>query len=52
MKTITVKKTINKGNYENMVIEIILDRPSGMGLEPFLCRVKEQLDKAIEVINK
>lgn len=52
MRTITVKRTINKGNYENITIEISLDRPSGMGLDPFLTRAKEQLDKAIEALNK
>jgi len=52
MKSIKVKQTINKGNYENISIEIELDRPAGMLLLPFLQRAKDEMNKAIEVLNK
>lgn len=52
MKTITVKETVNTGNYENFVIEISIDRPPAMSLESFLIMVKHQLAQAKEALLK
>ena len=52
MKSITVKQTINKGNYENLVVEITIDRPAGMNINDFIEMAKHQLDFAIQELNK
>lgn len=47
MKSISLKKTINLGNYENISVEITIDRLSGQSLENFLNKAKSQLKATI-----
>lgn len=43
---------MNTGDYNNVVVEINVDRPAGMKINEFLEMVKHQLDLATEVMTQ